>query len=206
MENGKWKIKGRRMRTSNKVRKTLETEVKIELNIDGTGKREISTPIKFFTHMLEQFAAHGSFDLKIDVQSHDKDNHHVIEDVAITLGDAFKEALGDKKGITRYGSFILPMDEALSLAVIDLSGRAFSKVDIEIKDEKTSDFETVLLPHFFNSFAQASLSTIHVKMLDGSDTHHIIEAVFKSFARALRIACSTDETKKDIITSTKGLL
>lgn len=194
------------MRKSEKLRKTLETEVKIELNIDGTGKREINTPIKFFTHMLEQFAAHGSFDLKIDVQSHDKDNHHVIEDVAITLGDAFKEALGDKKGITRYGSFILPMDEALSLAVVDLSGRAFSKVDIEIKDEKTSDFETVLLPHFFNSFAQASLSTIHIKMLDGSDTHHIIEAVFKSFARALRIACSTDETKKDIIPSTKGLL
>lgn len=194
------------MRTSNKVRKTLETEVKIELNIDGTGKREISTPIKFFTHMLEQFAAHGSFDLKIEVQSHDKDNHHVIEDVAITLGDAFKEALADKKGITRYGSFILPMDEALSLAVVDLSGRAFSKADVEIKDEKTSDFETVLLPHFFNSFAQASLSTIHIKMLDGSDTHHIIEAVFKSFARALRIACSIDETKKDIIPSTKGLL
>lgn len=194
------------MRTSEKLRKTLETEVKIELNIDGTGKREISTPIKFFTHMLEQFAAHGSFDLKIDVQSHDKDNHHVIEDVALTLGEAFKEALADKKGITRYGSFTLPMDEALSLAVIDLSGRAFSKVDVEIKDEKTSDFETVLLPHFFNSFAQASLSTIHIKMLDGTDTHHIIEAVFKSFARALRIACSTDETKKDIIPSTKGLL
>lgn len=194
------------MRKSEKLRKTLETEVKIELNIDGTGKREISTPIKFFTHMLEQFAAHGSFDLKIDVQSHDKDNHHVIEDVALTLGEAFKEALLDKKGITRYGSFVLPMDEALSLAVIDLSGRAFSKVDVEIKDEKTSDFETVLLPHFFNSFAQASLSTIHIKMLDGTDTHHIIEAVFKSFARALRIACSTDETKKDIIPSTKGLL
>lgn len=194
------------MRTSSKERKTFETEVKIELNIDGTGKREISTPIKFFTHMLEQFAAHGSFDLKINVQSHDKDNHHVIEDVALTLGEAFKEALADKKGITRYGSFVLPMDEALSLAVIDLSGRAFSKVDVEIKDEKTSDFETVLLPHFFNSFAQANLSTIHIKMLDGTDTHHIIEAVFKSFARALRIACSTDETKKDIIPSTKGLL
>lgn len=194
------------MRTSNKTRKTLETEVKIELNVDGTGVREINTPIKFFTHMLEQFAAHGSFDLKIDVRSHDKDNHHVIEDVALTLGEAFKEALGDKKGITRYGSFTLPMDEALSLAVIDLSGRAFSKVDVDIKDEKTSDFETVLLPHFFNSFAQASLSTIHIKLLDGTDTHHIIEAVFKSFARALGCACSFDEAKKGIIPSTKGLL
>lgn len=194
------------MRTSTKSRKTFETEVNIELNIDGTGRREISTPIKFFTHMLEQFAAHGGFDLKIDVQSHDKDNHHVIEDVALTLGEAFKEALADKKGIVRYGSFILPMDEALSLAAIDLSGRAFSKTDVKIKDEKTSDFETVLLPHFFNSFAQASLSTIHIKMLDGTDTHHIIEAVFKSFARALNIACSIDESNKDIIPSTKGLL
>lgn len=194
------------MRTSEKIRKTLETEVKIKLNIDGEGKREINTPIKFFTHMLEQFAAHGSFDLNIDVQSHDKDNHHVIEDVALTLGEAFKEALGDKKGIVRYGSFILPMDEALSLAVVDLSGRAFSRVDVSIKDERTSDFETVLLPHFFNSFAQASLSTIHIKMLDGEDTHHIIESVFKSFARALKIACSIDEKNKNVIPSTKGVL
>ncbi len=194
------------MRKSEKIRKTLETEVKIELNLDGTGKREIETPIKFFTHMLEQFAAHGGFDLKINVQSHDKDNHHVVEDVALTLGEAFKDALGDKKGINRYGSFILPMDEALSLAVIDLSGRVFSKVDINIKDEKTSDFETILLPHFFNSFAQASQSTIHIKMLDGSDTHHIIEAVFKSFARALNISCAINENNKDVIPSTKGIL
>lgn len=194
------------MRKANKERKTLETEVKIELNLDGSGKREITTPIKFFTHMLEQFAAHGGFDLKIDVQSHDKDNHHVVEDVALTLGEAFKEALADKKGVNRYGSFILPMDEALSLAVVDLSGRAFSRTDVQLKDERTSDFETVLLPHFFNSFAQASLSTVHIKMLDGSDTHHIIEAVFKSFARALKIACSIDEKNKDVIPSTKGIL
>lgn len=194
------------MRTSTKIRKTLETEVTVKLNIDGTGIRKINTPIKFFTHMLEQFAAHGGFDLEINVESHDKDNHHVVEDVALTLGEAFKEALGDKKGINRYGSFILPMDEALSMAVVDLSGRAFSKVDVSVKDEKTSDFETVLLAHFFGSFAQASLSTIHIKMLDGTDTHHIIEAVFKSFARALRTACEIDETKKGIIPSTKGLL
>lgn len=194
------------MRQSKKERKTFETEVKIELNLDGTGQREIKTPIKFFTHMLEQFAAHGSFDLKIEVKSHDLDNHHVVEDVALTLGDAFKEALGDKKGINRYGSFILPMDESLCLSAVDLSGRAFSKTSIEMKDEKTSDFETVLLPHFFNSFTQASLSTLHIKLLDGSDTHHIIEAAFKSFARALNIACSIDEKKKDIVPSTKGIL
>lgn len=194
------------MRTSQKIRKTLETEVKIELNVDGTGQREIKTPIKFFTHMLEQFAAHGSFDLKIDVESHDKDHHHVVEDVALTLGEAFKEALGDKKGITRYGSFVLPMDEALVLSVVDLSGRAFSKTDVLVKDKRTSDFETVILPHFFSSFAQASQSTIHIKMLDGCDTHHIIEAVFKSFARAIKISCSIDEKNKDLIPSTKGLL
>lgn len=194
------------MRTSIKERKTFETEIKIELNLDGTGKREINTPIKFFTHMLEQFAAHGTFDLKIDVKSHDLDNHHVVEDVAITLGETFKEALADKKGIVRYGSFILPMDEALSLSVVDLSGRAFSKVDANIKDERTSDFETVLLAHFFNSFAQASQSTIHIKMLDGFDTHHIIEAIFKSFARAMKIACSIDEKNKDLVPSTKGVL
>lgn len=197
------------MRKAEKTRKTFETEVKIKLNIDGSGQlaqRKINTPIKFFTHMLEQFAAHGGFDLNIDVQSHDKDNHHVVEDVALTLGEAFKEALGDKKGINRYGSFMLPMDESLSLAVVDLSGRAFSKVTADIKDERTSDFETVLLSHFFNSFAQASASTIHIKLLDGTDTHHIIEAIFKSFARALSIACSIDDTKKDIIPSTKGIL
>ena len=200
------------MRTSVKERKTLETEVKIELNLDsrlGLPAQQqglINTPIKFFTHMLEQFTAHGGFDLKIDVKSNDKDNHHVVEDVALTLGEAFKEALGDKKGVIRYGSFILPMDEALALSVVDLSGRVFSKTDVQIRDEKTSDFETVLLPHFFASFAQSSLSTIHIKMLDGSDTHHIIEAVFKSFARALKIACTIDESKKDIIPSTKGIL
>lgn len=194
------------MRTSKKDRKTLETEVNVELSIDGTGKHKITTPIKFFTHMLEQFAAHGGFDLKINVESHDKDNHHIVEDVALTLGEAFKEALADKKGITRYGNFTLPMDEALVLSVVDLSGRVFAKTDVQVRDERTSDFETVLLPHFFNSFAQASLSTIHVKMLDGSDTHHIIEAAFKSFARALNIACSIDERNKHVIPSTKGLL
>src|SRR5574344_71453 len=193
------------MRKSVKVRKTSETEVRVELNIDGSGKREIETPIKFFTHMLEQFSAHGDFDLKLSVKSHDSDNHHIVEDVAITLGEAFKEALGEKRGIARYGNFILPMDEALALSVVDLSGRAFSKVDAVINDEKTSDFETILLPHFFNSFAQNTLSTIHVKLLDGSDTHHIIEAIFKSFARALKTACSKIEGNNEI-PSTKAIL
>lgn len=194
------------MRQSAKLRETKETKINVNLNIDGNGNYKINTGIKFFDHMLEQLAHHAGFDLEIDVTSHDKDNHHVVEDVAITLGQAFLEALGDKKGITRYGEKILPMDEALVLSVVDISGRIFSKTDVVVKDEKTSDFETVILPHFFASFAQAALMTIHIKMLDGFDTHHIIEAVFKSFARALRIAVSYDENNKDKVPSTKGIL
>ncbi len=194
------------MRQSAKLRETKETKINVNLNVDGNGNYKINTGIKFFDHMLEQLAHHAGFDLEIDVTSHDKDNHHVVEDVAITLGQAFLEALGDKKGITRYGEKILPMDEALVLSVVDISGRIFSKTDVVVKDEKTSDFETVILPHFFASFAQAALMTIHIKMLDGYDTHHIIEAVFKSFARALRIAVSYDENNKDKVPSTKGVL
>lgn len=194
------------MRQSVKIRKTQETEITVKLNIDGNGQHKINTGIKFFNHMLEQFAHHANFDIDIDVISHDNDNHHIVEDVAITLGSALTEALADKKGIVRYGEKILPMDEALVLSVVDISGRVFSKVDVCVKDEKTSDFETVILPHFFSSFAQAALMTIHIKMLDGVDTHHIIEAVFKSFAKALKIAVSFDEKNLDKIPSTKGVL
>ena len=194
------------MRQSVKERKTAETEIKINLNIDGCGKNKINTGIKFFDHMLQQLAYHACFDLEIDVHSIDKDNHHIIEDVAITLGSAISEALGDKKGINRYGEKILPMDEALILSVVDISGRVFSKVDVKIKDEKTSDFETVMLSHFFSSLAQGALMTIHIKMLDGQDTHHIIEAVFKSFAKAIKIAVSIDEKNRNNIPSTKGIL
>ncbi len=194
------------MRFSSKVRKTLETEIKVEINLDGQGNKQINTGIKFFDHMLEQFAMHGGYDLKIEVTSMDKDNHHVVEDVALTLGAAFLEAIGDKKGINRYGERFIPMDEALALSVVDLSGRVFAKVDAEIKDEKTSDFETVLLSHFFSSFAQASLSTIHIKLIYGTDTHHIIEAIFKSFARAISMATSFNEANRNVIPSTKGLL
>ena len=194
------------MRECNRVRKTKETEVTVYINLDGNGEYNINTGIKFFDHMLEQFAHHSNFDLHIDVVSIDKDNHHVVEDVAITLGEAIKEALGDKKGIIRYGEKILPMDEALVLSVVDISGRVYSKVDVTVNEEKTSDFETVILPHFFSSLAQSSLMTIHIKMFDGYDTHHIIEAVFKSFARALRTAVSVDENNSQRIPSTKGIL
>ncbi len=194
------------MRVSTKVRETKETKISVKLNLDGQGEYKINTGIRFFDHMLEQFAHHSLFDLEIEAVSIDKDNHHVVEDVAITLGESIKEALGDKKGIIRYGEKILPMDEALVLSVVDISGRVFSKVDANLRDERTSDFETVILPHFFSSLAQAALLTIHVKVLDGFDTHHIIEAIFKSFARALRIAVAFDENNKDKIPSTKGLL
>lgn len=194
------------MRCSSKIRKTLETEVKVDINLDGIGSKSINTGIKFFDHMLEQLAMHASYDLSIDVVSHDKDSHHVVEDVALTLGSAFLEAVGDKKGINRYGEKFIPMDESLALCVLDLSGRVFSKVDAKIDDRKTSDFETSLLAHFFASFAQASLSTIHIKLIDGADTHHMIEAIFKAFARALSFATSINESKKDVIPSTKGVL
>lgn len=194
------------MRVCTKIRETKETKINVKLNIDGNGNYKINTGIRFFDHMLEQFAHHSLFDLEIEAISADKDNHHIVEDVAITLGEAIKEALCDKKGITRYGEKILPMDDALVLSAVDISGRVFSKVDAMLRDEKTSDFETVLLPHFFSSLAQASLMTIHIKVLDGYDTHHIIEAVFKSFARALRKAVSFDDRNKDTIPSTKGIL
>ena len=194
------------MRQCVKERKTNETEITVKLNIDGTGCHKINTGILFFNHMLEQFAYHSGFDLEINVNSIDKDPHHRVEDVAITLASALHKALGDKKGIKRYGETILPMDEALVLSVVDLSGRAFSKVTAELKDEKVSDLETRIIPHFFSSFAQSALMTIHIKMLDGFDTHHITEAMFKSFARALKTAVSYDETNKDKIPSTKGIL
>ena len=194
------------MRTGACVRKTKETEIKVTINLDGSGKNDIHTGIGFFDHMLEQFAHHSGMNLEIDVVSHDKDNHHVVEDVAITLGNALLSALGDKKGIIRYGEKILPMDEALILSAVDVSGRIYSKVDVTVRDEKTSDFETVLLAHFFNSFAQAAQMTIHIKMLDGYDTHHIIEATFKSFARSLKMAVAYDVNNLDKIPSTKGIL
>lgn len=194
------------MRCSSKTRKTLETEVSVDINIDGSGKKNINTGIKFFDHMLEQLAAHSSYDINIKVVSHDKDNHHIVEDVALTLGTAFLEALGDKKGINRYGEKHIPMDESLALCVIDLSGRVFSKVDANFSDSKTSDFETVLLPHFFSSFAQSSLSTVHIKLLDGYDTHHKIEAIFKAFARAISFATEINPKTSEVIPSTKGVL
>ena len=194
------------MRTAQIERNTLETKIKLALTIEGSGKKNIKSDIPFFKHMLEQFCAHGYFDMDIEIISLDKDMHHAVEDAAIVLGSAFKEALGDKKGIKRYGNAIIPMDEALVMTAIDLSGRAYCNVDLNIKEEKTGDFDTILIKHFFSSFASTSLSTVHMKSLYGEDTHHIIEAAFKSFARALKEACEIDEMHKDLTPSTKGVL
>lgn len=192
------------MRMSKIARKTKETEVSVELNLDGNGIYEIETDFKFFKHMLEQFAYHSKFDLKIVALSLDGDEHHLVEDVALALGSALKEALNDKKGINRYGQSILPMDDALVLSVVDLSGRVFSKLTLDIKDEKVSDFSVIMLPHFFNSLAQNALMTVHIKQLDGTDVHHIAEAVFKSFARAL--SCAVALGTNNEIPTTKGIL
>ena len=194
------------MQTIEKTRNTLETQVSLSFNPQGDGTCEICTPIKFFNHMLELLCAHGGFSLKLNAISLDCDPHHLVEDVAITLGEAFKESLGDKRGIKRYSNIILPMDEALVMCALDVSGRAFCKCDVTIKEEKTSDFETVLLSHFFNSFASSAAITLHIKMLDGSDPHHIIECTFKACARALKEAISIDLRNPDKIPSTKGAL
>ena len=194
------------MRKSSIERKTFETKINLTLNLDGNGKKNIKTDISFFKHMLEQFCAHGYFDIDLEAISLDKDLHHLVEDTAIALGTAFKDALGSKKGIKRYGQAIIPMDEALVLTSIDLSGRPYCNADLNLTEERTGNFDTILVKHFFSSFANASLSTIHIKTLYGEDTHHIIEASFKSFARAIKSACEINEEHKDITPSTKGVL
>lgn len=194
------------MRKSTVQRKTNETEINISLNLDGSGKRNIKTGINFFDHMLEQLASHGYFDIDIKAESKDKDPHHVVEDVSLALGQAFFDALGDKKGIKRYGYTVVPMDEALSLTSIDVSGRPFCGFDVPVAEEKVSDFETILTKHFFTSFSNTAKMTIHIKLLDGEDTHHKIESVFKSFARSLGAACGIDPEHSEVTPSTKGVL
>lgn len=194
------------MRTASVERKTLETEIKISLNLDGTGVKNIKTGIKFFDHMLEQLASHGYFDLDIKANSLDNDQHHVVEDVAISLGEAFRKALIDKKGINRYGSALIPMDESLTQVSIDISGRPFCGFTANIGEELVSEFETALVKHFFVSFAITALMAVHIRLLDGEDPHHKIESIFKSFARALKQACSINKEHSESLPSTKGVL
>ena len=187
-------------------RNTKETEISIRFNPNGNGQNKIDTPLKFFNHMLEQLSYHSKFDIELSAKSLDMDPHHIVEDVAIVLGAALKEALGDKRGISRYASVFLPMDDALCHCALDISGRAYCKCTCDLKDERTSDFETVLLPHFYNTFAQNAGLTLHIRQIDGYDTHHIVEASFKAFARALRAACAVDVASAGELPSTKGVL
>ena len=195
------------MRTSEIKRTTAETDISLTLNLDGTGAGEIETGCGFLDHMLTLFAKHGRFDLNVSCQGDTYvDDHHTVEDIGISLGKAFKEALGDKKGITRYGSTILPMDESLILSAVDLSGRGFLGYGLEIPTEKVGSFDTELVEEFWLGFIRNAECTLHIRQLAGTNSHHIIEGAFKSVARSLKAAVSIDEVFADEIPSTKGVL
>lgn len=188
-------------------RKTNETDMSISLNIDGTGKREIDIPIGFLTHMLDLFAKHGLFDLKIKASGDTYiDEHHTVEDIGIVLGEAFAQALGDKKGIKRYGFFILPMDEALATVAIDFAGRYSFRFECPFVREKVGDLSTELVKHFWDAFAHNAKVNLYIKVENGENEHHKIEAIFKATARAIRMACEIDERTKNQVPSTKGKL
>ncbi len=195
------------MRFSEIKRKTAETDIELSLNIDGSGKSEIATGCGFFDHMLTLFAKHGRFDLTVKcVGDTEVDYHHSVEDIGIALGTAFSEALSDMKGIKRYADIILPMDESLILEAVDVSGRAFLQFDAEIPTAKVGDFDTELVEEFFLGFTRKAGVTLHIKMLSGKNSHHIIEGIFKAFGRVMGAACLVDEKYKDEIPSTKGML
>lgn len=195
------------MRESEIKRKTAETDISLSLCVDGTGKAEISTGIGFLDHMLTLFARHGRFDLCITCKGDTcVDDHHSTEDIGIALGQAFRQTLGDKKGICRYGDIILPMDEALILASVDISGRGMLCLSAEFRTEKIGTFDTELVEEFFQAFAANAGITLHIRQLDGRNSHHIAEGMFKAVARAMRKAVSIDEAARDEIPSTKGVL
>lgn len=195
------------MRSAEIKRTTAETDIILKINLDGKGKNKIDTGCGFLDHMLTLFATHGRFDLNVKCKGDTYvDYHHTTEDVAICLGQAVNKALGNKKGITRYGSMILPMDEALILSAIDLSGRSFFVKDLNIPAIKVGDFDTELAEEFFIAFARTAECTLHIKQLSGSNSHHIIEGMFKSVARSLRQAVSIDASAKDEVPSSKGVL
>ena len=193
------------MRTSEITRNTAETKIQLKLNLDGTGKASIDTGVGFLNHMLTLFAAHGKFDLTITCNGDtDVDDHHSVEDIGICLGQAFQQALGDKRGITRYGSFLLPMDEALILSAVDISGRSCLCYELDIPTEKIGTFDTELVEEFFLGFVRNCPMSLHLRQLAGKNAHHIVEGAFKSAARALKVAVALDGSNE--IPSTKGVL
>ncbi len=195
------------MRTAEITRKTAETDIALSIDLDGTGKGSINTGIGFLDHMLTLFAAHGKFDLSVSCSGDlFVDCHHTTEDIGIALGSAFREALGDKKGIRRYGDNILPMDEALILSSVDFSGRSFLGFDAPMPTEKVGEFDTELVEEFWYGFVRKAECALHIRRLAGRNTHHIIEGIFKSTARSLSAAVSIDSSAPDRIPSTKGVL
>ncbi len=195
------------MRTSEIKRDTAETKIALTLDLGGTGKSDIATGCGFLDHMLTLFAKHGRFDLTVNCNGDiDVDDHHTVEDIGICLGKAFNEALGDKKGIVRYGNFTLPMDEALILCAVDISGRDYLAYNLDIPTEKVGTFDTELVEEFMLAFTRNAGLTLHIVQLAGTNSHHIIEGTFKCLARALRQAVNIDEKFKDEIPSTKGVL
>lgn len=195
------------MRTFSTERKTAETDIKLSLNIDGTGKSVIDTGCGFLDHMLTLFAKHSRFDLDVTCKGDTQvDYHHTTEDIAIVLGNALSECIGDAKGICRYGHIILPMDESLILCAVDAGGRACLNYKLSIPTEKVGDFDTQLVEEFMAAFTRSAKINLHLKQLDGTNSHHIIEGAFKALARALKTAVSIDEKFKDEIPSTKGIL
>ncbi|MBQ7299342.1 MAG: imidazoleglycerol-phosphate dehydratase HisB [Clostridia bacterium] len=195
------------MRTADIKRTTAETDIALSLNLDGTGKSEINTGCGFLNHMLTLFARHGRLDLTVTCHGDtDVDDHHTVEDIGIVLGQAFAEALGDKRGIVRYGSLLLPMDETLICAAVDLSGRAYLGYALDIPTEKVGTFDCELVKEFWLAFVRASACTLHIRQMAGENSHHIIEGAFKAVGRALRQAVSIDAAFADEIPSTKGVL
>jgi imidazoleglycerol-phosphate dehydratase len=188
-------------------RRTTETQIRGKLVIDGRGTYDVRTGIRFFDHMLELFTRHGGFDLTMRAAGDlDVDQHHTVEDVGIVLGEAVLKALGDRKGINRAGYFVMPMDETLAVAAVDLSGRPHAVIDLKVRARMVGDLQTELVHDFFDGFASGARANVHAKVLYGRSSHHHVEAVFKAFARALRVACAKDARLAKMLPSTKGLL
>lgn len=195
------------MRSAKLARKTAETDIRLRLALDGKGEAKVDTGVGFLDHMLTLFAAHGRFDLDVVCKGDTRvDDHHSVEDIGIALGEALRRALFDKRGIRRYGSMLLPMDEALALCAVDLSGRACLRMSVDIPSQKIGSFDTELVEEFFLALTRSAGMTLHLRQLDGTNSHHIVEAMFKAFGRALSQAVALDERAKDEIPSTKGVL
>ena len=195
------------MRSATIKRETTETNIKLRLALDGRGRYKVDTGIRFLDHMLELLARHGTFDLTLKATGDlDVDQHHTVEDVGIALGEAVSKALGSRRGINRAGYFVMPMDETLGVAAVDLSGRIHAVVDLKLRVKRVGDHQAELVHDFFDGFAQGARANVHVKVLYGRSSHHQIEALFKAFARALRVACSRDKQLGRMLPSTKELL